>query len=584
MRDLRSFRVRYMEQKDLKKPQLDLRPGKWKPKKGKKVKKHRRLRLPVLLSGCVLLLAAAGLITFFAVKNSRVYTRVEVEAGDLTLVPEDFSKNGAPVSFDSSFSPDSVDFHTPGTYSVKLKSGVFHYTASLTVKDTVPPSGRAVAGMLSRGERCDPSALVADVKDETRVTVSFETEPDTASCGVRDVTVLLTDLGGNVTKLPTTLTVIPLYTVLVREAGGQLTPADFILPDCSVAELFPVGDDGSPAQVDLAALTESAGDHPLRFSADGLICDCVLRVKDTTPPVMVLRDVTSAVGAEVEADLFVESVQDAGSVSFTASFTAPLDQTGTQTVTIRGVDDSGNAAVGKATLTLVPDGEPPAILGAENIVSYVGKAVSYLSGVWAEDALDPKPSLTVDSGAVDLQKEGVYPVTYVATDAAGNRSEKQITLTLLTETVSEADVMAKAKEIVSSIVTPDMTPRDKVEAIYRWMKKNVAYRDGATIVDWQQAAYQGLTTHRGDCSVFQMTSRALLTAAGIENRLIDTVPYYNVHYWNLVNIGEGWYHFDATSFYDKQDFCYVDSATLAERSVHYRRSHTFDPARFSYVS
>ena len=129
-----------------------------------------------------------------------------------------------------------------------------------------------------------------------------------------------------------------------------------------------------------------------------------------------------------------------------------------------------------------------------------------------------------------------------------------------------------------------MTPYDKVVAIYKWMKSHVSYRDGATIEDWQKAAYQGLTQHWGDCSVFQMTSRALLTAAGIENRLIDTVPYYNVHYWNLVNIGEGWYHFDTTSFYDGQNFCYIDSATLAARSAHYPRSHKFDPERFSFVS
>ena len=63
--------------------------------------------------------------------------------------------------------------------------------------------------------------------------------------------------------------------------------------------------------------------------------------------------------------------------------------------------------------------------------------------------------------------------------------------------------------------------------------------------DWLRAAYQGLHNRQGDCYVYQMTSKVLLDAAGIENRLIDTMPLRYLHCWNLVNIGEGWYHFDA---------------------------------------
>jgi len=41
-------------------------------------------------------------------------------------------------------------------------------------------------------------------------------------------------------------------------------------------------------------------------------------------------------------------------------------------------------------------------------------------------------------------------------------------------------------------------------------------------------------------------SRVLLTRAGIENQ---TVQRYagaaRTHYWNLVNVGNGWHHFDA---------------------------------------
>jgi hypothetical protein len=38
----------------------------------------------------------------------------------------------------------------------------------------------------------------------------------------------------------------------------------------------------------------------------------------------------------------------------------------------------------------------------------------------------------------------------------------------------------------------------------------------------------------------------MITRAGIENMHIMRIPgTRTVHHWSLVNIGEGWYHFDA---------------------------------------
>ena len=125
-----------------------------------------------------------------------------------------------------------------------------------------------------------------------------------------------------------------------------------------------------------------------------------------------------------------------------------------------------------------------------------------------------------------------------------------------------------------------MTPREQLDAIYRWIRYHIVYRDAPSLNDWLQAAWQGMTAHYGDCYTFQMTARAMLTAAGIENRLIDTLPFYNVHCWNLVNIGEGWYHFDTTPFEDGASFCYVTTADLQNRSWRYPYSHRFDRDRF----
>jgi hypothetical protein len=60
------------------------------------------------------------------------------------------------------------------------------------------------------------------------------------------------------------------------------------------------------------------------------------------------------------------------------------------------------------------------------------------------------------------------------------------------------------------------------------------------------AAFKGFRTSRGDCYVYYAMCEVMMTRAGIENIPIKRIPgTRTVHYWSLVNVGEGWYHFDA---------------------------------------
>ena len=56
----------------------------------------------------------------------------------------------------------------------------------------------------------------------------------------------------------------------------------------------------------------------------------------------------------------------------------------------------------------------------------------------------------------------------------------------------------------------------------------------------------GLTRRKGDCFTYYAVSRALLTAVGIDNLEVTRMGGPTSHYWNLINCGDGWYHFDAT--------------------------------------
>ena len=182
------------------------------------------------------------------------------------------------------------------------------------------------------------------------------------------------------------------------------------------------------------------------------------------------------------------------------------------------------------------------------------------------------------------QKEaGTYPIVYIATDASGNKATVNATLTVVQSAADEETVKKLAKEVIDQIITDDMSGYDKLYAIYYWVRGNIRYQDQPNLEDWLKAAYDGLKYHQGDCYVYCMTSRALLDAAGIKNMVIDTVPLRYIHFWNLVDIGEGWYHFDTTPRASGGTFLYMNDADIQEYSRNHQNAHSYDHDRFPGV-
>ena len=105
---------------------------------------------------------------------------------------------------------------------------------------------------------------------------------------------------------------------------------------------------------------------------------------------------------------------------------------------------------------------------------------------------------------------------------------------------------AQVQKVLDKIVTGDMTKLEQAKAVWTFTKNNISYTGDSNKTDWETGAYEGLATRRGDCFTYYAVSRALLTALGIDNLEVRRVGGRNSHYWNLVNCGDGWYHFDAT--------------------------------------
>jgi hypothetical protein len=266
-----------------------------------------------------------------------------------------------------------------------------------------------------------------------------------------------------------------------------------------------------------------------------------VKLIDTTPPAASVRNVRTYINKPVPASDFAYNIKDASPVTVRYETPPDFSVPGEQAVNIILEDAYGNITEYSAELTVVSDTTPPVISGNLNKTVKLGEKISYTDGITVTDDYDPDVKLVVDSGGVNLSKAGVYNVIYSATDESGNRTEVIGTVTVKGTDMDLVNEMAD--KILVKIITENMSGHDKAYAIYNWVIKNMRYvaGDGTDLV---QAAYQCFTTGRGDCFVYYAASRVLLTRAGIENRAVQRFGGVNEHYWNLVNTGGGWHHFD----------------------------------------
>ncbi|MBQ4381539.1 MAG: hypothetical protein II794_02230, partial [Oscillospiraceae bacterium] len=421
--------------------------------------------------------------------------------------------------------------------------------------------------------------FVDKISDVSPVTVTFVSKPSFDKVGTQEVSVRLVDKYSNSSTVSSQLTVIPLRAHVIKYVGDKApTVSDFLL-EGGVSE-------GLRAVTDLSAINMNRlGTYEIKLELKGQVFTSTLEVSDGTAPVVKTKAVKLYENQTAKPEDFVASCVDISPVtySYPQGYTFP-SAPGTYDVTVLATDSYGNTASVTGQLTLLKDTKDPVIYGVFDTVMYVGDAVSYLSGVYAIDDVDGDVTVSVDENTlVNANTAGVYVVGYIAKDRAGNIATASKKFTVVERTVSEETVTALAKQVLDEIIKPEMTAKEKLQAIFTWVHKKVGWQDDSEKDDWLRAAYQGLHNRQGDCYVYQMTSKVLLDAAGIENRLIDTMPLRYLHCWNLVNIGEGWYHFDACPRVGGFDGFYLDDATLKKYSDSHKNSHIYDHDKFPGV-
>ena len=196
------------------------------------------------------------------------------------------------------------------------------------------------------------------------------------------------------------------------------------------------------------------------------------------------------------------------------------------------------------------DTVPPVFTGLHDISIYVGDGIAYRQNIVCRDNVDGEIDFTVDSSRVDRFTPGEYPVTYIAEDSSGNRTEEQIRVTVTEQPVS--------LEALYELVDPILIQRglyidDKsavCEDLYFYIKSIMTYAGDSDKSDWASEAYRGLTDGQGDCFTYYAVARAFFERLGYPYLTVQRSPGVlpSTHYWFLINIGTesepAWYHWD----------------------------------------
>ena len=330
--------------------------------------------------------------------------------------------------------------------------------------------------------------------------------------------------------------------------------------------------DGSRAgdQAVTLLLTDEGGNTAELTATLTLILD------ESAPQIGGIGRLVHYVGKEADflAGVTVTDDQDPAPALTVDSSRVDTAKAGEYDIVYSATDAAGNCRTVITGVTVIEDTQAPVLYGLRNLNVRSGGTVSYRAGVAVDDNTDAAPTLTVDSSAVNLVEPGDYPVTYTATDAAGNTVSKEITITVWERsyyTVDESEIWAEADRIISQIITEGMTVEEQVRAIYRWMRLSYTYNGYADGSDWKQNAYELIVTGRGDCFSYFALSKLLFERLGIPNidiQRLQTWEHTGDHYWSMVSLdgGETWYHYDSTPFETFQDTCLVTDADLDEFS------------------
>ncbi|MCM1541253.1 MAG: hypothetical protein NC121_08325 [Blautia sp.] len=419
----------------------------------------------------------------------------------------------------------TVDISVAGNIPLTLRSGHKEETVTLTIEDTTPPEAEFVSWLQETPDYTpDPRDFVASCHDLSDVTVYFAEDvsvpPDYED---QSFTVVAEDAYGNAVSQVCTLSIVWMRDEYTMELGETLGKEDLLYD--------PDRDGGKIDQGTIDVINASgAGEYTVASLVDETVCQ--VHVDDTTPPELVVRDLSVYKGEKVAVDDFVESCSDlSGDVELRLVTEPDVGVLGKQTLTVEATDINGNITEATVVLSVVRDKKPPVIKGLTTLTVAKNSAPDYLAGVTAMDAADGACEVTFDASRVDLTAAGTYYVTYTSKDRDGNVATSRRAVVVAHD---QADTDALADSIAAGLGSDPEEIRD-------YVRNNIGYNhnDGG-----EDPVWYGFTNKSGNCLVHALCLQSLLTRKGYETQLIWVTN--RSHYWLIIHLDGVWRHIDAT--------------------------------------
>lgn len=142
-----------------------------------------------------------------------------------------------------------------------------------------------------------------------------------------------------------------------------------------------------------------------------------------------------------------------------------------------------------------------------------------------------------------------YSKLYIETNNLGKITIKKEKL-YTEEEITQLNI--KIDEILATIITPNMTTKEKIKAIHDYIINHTIYdQESANNVELSIENPETLASHKaigpliyglGICGGYSDTMAIFLNKLGIQNYKIANES----HVWNLINLDGTWYHLDLT--------------------------------------
>lgn len=472
---------------------------------------------------------------------------VEYEAGTPHPTLSDFmvvERENAELVTDMS----KIDWTKLGDNKIEAKFDGKTYSSILRIVDTTEPVPDVVPVAVKPDAELNVADFVLGCEDATDVVYDFAEEPSTAEKGSFDCMIKATDKGENTAEVKTGL--------YVCDALAEFEASTDMLSEAELLKQLGTEYAGYKLKTEPFMLNV-LGAHLVELEKGEETVTVGVTVKDTTAPTADGISCPCSTGYYCEPIKFVENIVDMSTVK--ASFAEEPDwsKEGEQEVEIVLTDRAGNTAKVKATAVITPDTTAPVIYGVRDYYFYVGEDLASFKEVFAEDNADPEVEFTVDKSNVDANKAGEYEVSFTAKDHEGNESVAKMKFIFVEKSVSDEKLNAAIDSVLDEILEEGMTTEQKAYAIFDYVNTKISMGGKSDKTDWKAAAYNGLTEGKGDDFTCYAVSYALLQR--IDCRVLS-IEGQSSHMWCFVNLGNGWYHFDACSNAPQNTRCFMKTS------------------------